>query len=244
MTAPNEYSLDAGQTDLLLDYLSRFVTPNKQQKIDRVLDFRTRYVTVALEDIYQTQNASACIRSCDLFGIQDLHVIENRNPLKINKDVVQGASKWVDIHRYGPPDPDPDSPCTDRTEHCLHGLRNQGFHLAAATPGEANITIAELPLDQPVALLFGSEEPGLTPTALELSDSRVKIPMFGFTQSFNISVSVALSLHSIVTRLHKSAQSWRLTDEEIRDLKVCWYRKVIHNGDLLARQFIKEQLWS
>lgn len=244
MTGPNEYSLDAGQTDLLLDYLSRFVTPNKQQKIDRVLDFRTRYVTVALEDIYQTQNASACIRSCDLFGIQDLHVIENRNPLKINKDVVQGASKWVDIHRYGPPDPDPDSPRTDRTERCLHGLRTQGYLLAAATPEEADITVDDLPLERPIALLFGSEEPGLTSAALDLSVLRVRIPMFGFSQSFNISVSVALSLHSVVTRLHKSAQSWRLTVAEIQDLKLRWYRKVIHNGDLLAKQFIEEQLHS
>lgn len=215
----------------LLKHLERFVTPQKQARIDKVLPWRTRYISVVLEDIYQTQNASAVIRSCDLFGIQQVDVIESRNRFKVNKAVVQGASKWIDIRRHKGDGPAP-------TMACIDGLKKRGYHLAALTPENADCRLEDLPLDKPTALLFGGEEAGLSEAALEAADVRVAIPMFGFTRSFNLSVSVALVLQDVTRRLRASAIHWRLSDDEALELKLLWYQKSASNGSALARQYL------
>jgi tRNA (guanosine-2'-O-)-methyltransferase len=223
----------------LADHLATFISENKRDKIEEVLASRTRHLTVALEDIYQTQNASAAVRCCECFGIQDVHVIENRNRFKLNKDVAQGASKWVDIHRHGPPDRDDRSSRTDRTRDCLESLKEAGFRLVATSPDHWEETIETLPLDRPLALLFGSEETGLTSTALELADIGMTIPMYGFTQSFNLSVSVALTLQRLVCRLRDSKVAWELAEADIQNLRLRWYVKAINRGGVLAKNFVE-----
>ncbi|MDQ7065275.1 MAG: RNA methyltransferase [candidate division KSB1 bacterium] len=214
----------------LYDYLSGFATENKRRKIEQVLDHRTRYVTVVLEDIYQPQNASAVVRSCDCFGVQDLYVIENRNIFEVKAGVVLGASKWVDIHRFNHTN-------IDNTVACLTELKKRGYRLVATTPHRDDCMLEDLPLDGKMALLFGTEELGLSDTALSMADEYVRIPMFGFTESFNISVSVALCLYHIITALHKSDLPWRLTPVERLDIKLNWIRKVINRPDLLEKKF-------
>ena len=210
--------------------LAPYVTAGKQARIAQVLPWRTRYLRVVLEDIYQTQNASAVIRSCDLFGIQQVEVIEKRNRFKVNKAVAQGASKWVDIGRHAADGDDP-------TAACLGGLRQGGYTLAAFAPGDTDCRLEELSIDRPLALLFGGEEAGLSPVALEMADCRVGIPMAGFSQSFNLSVSVALALQSLISRLRESDRPWQLSDDEALQLKLRWYAKSAANGEALLRQF-------
>lgn len=217
----------------LLEHLAQYVTPRKQARIDAVLPWRTRYISVVLEDIYQTQNASAVIRSCDLFGIQQLEVIESRNRFKVNKAVVQGASKWIDIRRHKGAGPAP-------TMACMDGLTKRGYRLAALTPEKADCSLGDLPLDKPIALLFGGEEAGLSEAALGTADMRVAIPMVGFTRSFNLSVSVALVLQDVTRRLRTSSINWRLTNDEALELKLLWYQKSASNGSALARQYLAQ----
>ena len=214
----------------LIDMLAPYVSARKQARIGEVLPWRTRYLRVVLEDIYQTQNASAVIRSCDLFGIQQVEVIEKRNRFKVNKAVAQGASKWVDISRHTADGEDP-------TVTCLTGLRRGGYTLAAFAPGGADCSLEELSIDRPLALLFGGEEAGLSKVALEMADYRVSIPMAGFSQSFNLSVSVALALQSLTLRLRDSDRPWQLPDDEALQLKLRWYAKSAANGGALLRQF-------
>jgi tRNA (guanosine-2'-O-)-methyltransferase len=233
-------ALNPAAKTALADHLATFISENKRDKIEEILVHRTRYLTVALEDIYQTQNASAVVRSCECFGIQDVYVIENHNPFKLNKDVAQGASKWVDLHRYGPPEVNAHSPRTDHTRACLEHLKACGFRLVATSPDHSSNTINDLPLDQPLALLFGSEEPGLTSTALEMADMRTSIPMYGFTQSYNLSVSVALALQSLTSQLRASAVTWRLPEATSLDLKLRCYMKVINRGGVLAKKFLED----
>ncbi len=219
---------DAG----LLKYLSQFVTENKLRRFEEVLCERTRHITIVLEDIYQPHNASATIRSCDLFGIQDLHVIENRNRYTINPDVTLGSSKWVNLHRYNRPD-------ENNSPGCLKDLKDRGYLLVATTPYTDKL-LPDFPVDQPMALLFGTEETGLTDEAMEMSDDRVRIPMYGFTESFNISVSVALSLYDMVTRLKRSDVEWALPESEKQELRLQWMRKVIRKHAMLEAQYYKE----
>ena len=223
--------LSPRRAEVLIDQLSAYVTAGKQALIQRSLEWRTRYLTVVLVDIYQSQNASATVRTCDLLGIQDLHVIEERNRFKINKAVTQGASKWVDIIRYGPDTPEP-------TQTCPDALRERGYRLAALMPGANDFTPQTLPLDEPVALLFGTEETGLPPAVAGLADYTVGIPMFGFSRSYNLSVCVAIVLQSLTARLHDSNLAWRIEEEELLRLKLRWYAKSAANGEELLRNFM------
>ncbi len=197
-------------------YLNSLVTENKKQIIEEVLAYRTRYVTVALENILQPHNANAVIRSSDIFGVQDIHIIEEHEPFKVADTIAKGATKWVDIYRY---------PTTVR---CINTLKAQGYRIVATTPHAHGYTLSALPLDQKIALLFGTEVTGLSDQALAAADDFVTIPMFGFTESFNISVSVSICLYHIISVLHQSNISWRLPQEEKENLQLRWLKKVLH----------------
>ncbi|MDP8205969.1 MAG: RNA methyltransferase [Candidatus Electryonea clarkiae] len=223
---PNDQKLD------LIEYLSQFVSENKLQLFDKVLAQRTRFVTVALEDIYQSHNASACLRTCDCFGVQDIHVIENRNHYTINPDIALGSSKWINLLRYNKQD-------DNNTAGCIESLKSRGYKLVATTPHREDFTPFNLPLDDPVALLFGTEETGLSEEAMDCADYFLRVPIYGFTESFNISVSVALVLYNIMERLRETDIDWQLEKEEKLDIKLHWVRKVVKKHKLLEKKFFE-----
>jgi tRNA (guanosine-2'-O-)-methyltransferase len=203
------------QKKKIFNELSTYLSPKRAQKIVQYAYERTRYVTVVLEDINQTHNISAALRSCECFGVQDVSIIEERYSYAVNHAVCKGASQWLDIYTYH-------EPKINNTEKCFEILRKKGYRLAATSPVDTDLLIDELPLDQKVALVFGTEERGLSSYALNNADLRVKIPTYGFTQSLNISVSVAICLYEITKRLRKSNYAWQLTEEEIIDLQLEW----------------------
>ncbi|MDF1853330.1 MAG: RNA methyltransferase [Verrucomicrobiales bacterium] len=213
----------------LIAFLGDYVTENKQQKIAEVLRQRTRHFTVLLEDIYQPHNASACLRSCDCLGIQDVHIVEDRNRYRPNNGVTMGSTKWLSLQRY------------HDTAPAIETLRSRGYRLVATTPNVDGFEPATLPLDQPIALLFGTEEEGLSEEALDAADTTLRLPMYGFTQSYNISVTVALTLSRLTERLRESEIDWHLTEEEQSKLTLEFYRRIVKRHDLLERQFWDQQ---
>jgi tRNA (guanosine-2'-O-)-methyltransferase len=215
----------------LFDYLAGFITENKLSKFEEIIQLRTRYITVVLEDIYQPHNASAVLRSCDCFGVQDVHIIENQNKYTLNPDVALGSSKWLNLNFY--------SGLENNTPLALESLREKGYRIIATTPHKDDVTLHELPLDKgPIALVFGTEMRGITGSALELADEYMKIPMYGFTESFNISVSAAITLFYLTEQLRKSAIKWRLSDEEMLTTKLQWAREVVKRSDLIEKDFL------
>ena len=172
----------------LIEFLGHHVTANKRDKIAAVLAERTRHFTVLLEDVYQPHNASACLRSCDCLGLQDVHIVESRFHYRPNDSVALGSSKWLSLHRY------------QRTASAIDTLKARGYRLIATTPNEEGHDPATLPIDKPVALLFGSEHTGLSDAALAAADGTLRLPMYGFTESFNLSVTVALVMSRIAER--------------------------------------------
>lgn len=218
----------------LIDYLRQFATQDRWQTINRVLEKRTRYLTVVLEDIYQPHNASAVLRSCDGFGIQDVHIIENKNEFDPNKGVTIGADKWISLQSYNQPQ-------KNNTKQCYQHLRQKGYQIIATTPHEDDVTIDEVALDRKVALVFGAELTGLSDYALEHADGYAKIPMVGFSESFNISVSAALCLYELSTRLRKSRDDWQLTEEEITNLQFDWLKRSVRAPEKLIRRYLSEQ---
>ena len=218
----------------LNEYLNEFITENKYKKIQSISQMRTRYMSVLLEDIFQPHNASAVVRSCECFGIQDLHIIENKNKYKLNPDVVLGSSKWVNMKQYNTPN-------TNNTEVAMSKLKSQGYRIIATTP-HTEKELDDIDVTQgKFVLMFGTEADGLTDYALEHADERVKIPMYGFTESFNISVSAALCMNFLGTKVRKSGVHWKLSDDELAELRLDWTKKCLKNSDALIENFYKQR---
>lgn len=195
---------------------------------------RTKHLTVVLENIYQEHNASAVIRSCDCFGIQELHVIEKNNQYKIQRDIALGAGRWVDLYNYD----QGESP----TKDCISKLKNKGYRIVATTPHEKDVTIHDLDITTPIALVFGTERKGISQEIIEMADEFVRIPMYGFTESFNISVSVALALNSLRDRLNQSNVDWKLNEKEQTLLKIKWCKKILRSGNEMEEEFRRRLL--
>src|SRR5690554_2703381 len=225
--------MDRKSRQQLIDYLTTFATESRWEKIQDVVSKRTRHLTVVVEDIYQPHNASAVLRSCDGFGIQDVHIIENKNTFDASSQVTIGADQWLSIHRYNNAD-------SDNTTACLESLRKKGYKIIATSPHENDVNINDLPIQDTTALIFGTELEGISDKAKELADGFVKIPMWGFSESFNISVSAAICLYNLTRRLRNSDVQWELDAEEKEILTCDWLKRSIKAGELLEKNFLKE----
>lgn len=205
--------------------LEEFVTEKRRSRMADVLSSRTRYITVLLEDIYQPHNASAVLRSCDAFGVQDVHIVENRNRYQVNPGVELGTSQWLDLVRH-----------RDGTGKCIEQLRAQGYRIVATTPHRDDTTLETFDLQAgPSVLMFGTEKEGLTDEALSNADGFLRIPMVGFVESLNISVSAALSLYTLTSRLRGTEIAWRLSEVERREILYRWLRQSVRNADEILR---------
>lgn len=213
----DQYTLE--QKQQLYEAAAELFSDNKRQLLDRLVQNRTRHICVVLEDIFQSHNASAVLRSCDCFGVQDVHVIEDRNRYAPNSDVSMGSDKWVDYYKH---------PDILQTYDHLH---RQGYRIIATLPHENDTLITDLDISQPTALVFGTELTGLTQEAIDHADGYVKVPMYGFTESFNISVCAALSLFCLTEKMRADPSiHWQLSDDEQATLKLYWCMQVIRDG--------------
>lgn len=216
------------QKQVLYEELSKMFSDNKRELFDRLAPLRTRHIAVVLEDIYQSHNASAVLRSCDCFGVQDVHVVEQRNQFNPAGDVAVGSSKWVDYYKHG-----------DILSAYNH-LHDNGYRIIATLPHENDTMIGDIDLSKPTALVFGTELTGLTQDAINGADGYVKIPMYGFTESFNISVCAALSLYSTTERMRRDANiHWQMSPDEQLTLKLHWALQTIRDGQSVLQQILK-----
>ena len=217
-----------------ITYLSEFLTAERQSKIESVLAQRTRYLTVILEDIHNSHNASAVLRNCEVFGIQDVHAIEERNPFDIHREITRGCHKWLTVYRYNDTE-------QNNTQNCLKRLKAEGYRIVATTPHKTQVSLQDLKLDRKLALMFGSELDGLSPEALQQADEFVTIPMVGYSESLNLSVSVALCLYDITNRLRRSQIDWSLSEAETLKLRLTWIRQSIPHSNELEKYFLTRQ---
>lgn len=220
-------NLNANQKTELLKKLLSFISDHKNHLFDEVIQNRTRYLTVVLEDIYQPQNASAVLRTADCFGIQDVHIIENRNEYMINPEVALGASKWLSIHRYNQKE--------NNTLDAIKSLKSKGYRIVATMPHSDDVLLPEMDMTEKTALFFGNELNGLSEMVQEHADLFVKIPMYGFTESYNISVSAALCLQQLTNKMRSGAQQWKLNDSELLDVKLAWAKSVVKESEKIEK---------
>lgn len=217
----------------LITYLSGFISEKRKHRFDEVIANRTAHIRVVLENLYQAHNASAVLRSCEAFGIQHVHFIENRNHLRISDDVAMGSSNWLSIHRH--------KGTETNSRDTLQQLKAQGYRIVATTPHENDQTIDQLPVDKKLALVFGTEIDGITPQVYEEADEFVKIPMYGFTESFNISVCAALCMYELSTRMRKTVPNYLLTEEEKTDIYLNWLKTSVEQSEALITDYLEKK---
>lgn len=214
-------SLSPSQKEILVKKLSQHITLHRWNLMQKVIQYRTHYISLILEDIYQAHNAAAVVRSCDAFGIHNIHIIENRNKLRLdNTTVAKGADKWLNFNYYN-------DPKVNNTQACIHHLKSQGYRIGATTLGKNSISLEEIPLDKPIAIMIGSEKNGLSEEACSLSDFCIELPMYGFTQSFNLSVCAAIVLHHLTTKLRNSTIPWELLPQEKQEILLLWLQRCV-----------------
>lgn len=214
----------------LIDYLKGFMSERRVQRFNEVIAERTDYMRVVLENVYQAHNASAVIRSCDCFGIQNVHFIENRNQMKISDDVAMGSSNWLSIHKHNQKE--------NNTVETLQLLKNKGYKIIATTPHKDDFTPDTLPIDQKIALVFGTEIDGISQEVFEMADGFVRIPMYGFTESFNISVSAAICMYEISSRIRKNIPNYLLSEAEKTDIYLDWLKNSVEKSEALIDNYL------
>lgn len=209
----------------LLEHLESYLTDNRRERFQKVLAQRTKHFTVATEDVYQLHNTSAVIRSCDVFGIQEVNIVEEVNSKRIDREIAMGAQKWVDLNRY------------HTTKSCIEDLRTQGYQIVATSPHVQDCDLIDFDITKKSCFFFGRETEGLSQQVIDGADSFLKIPMVGFTESLNISVSAAIILQHVTSKLRKSNINWRLTEAELIEKRFDWIKKTIKNYDAIVERY-------
>ncbi|MDO6854335.1 RNA methyltransferase [Cellulophaga lytica] len=216
-------------TDIkLLTYLENIISEERKTRFLDILKDRTNYITVAIEDVFQMHNTSAVIRSCDAFGVQTAHLIESKYSEPLDKNIAMGAQQWVTTPRY------------NTTTECIDTLRKDGYKIIATSPHTDSYLLDDFKIDDKIALFFGTEKSGLSQEVLDKADGYVKIPMVGFSESLNISVSAAILLQHLTTELKKTTKNWQLTAEEILAIRLDWTKKSIKSIDDILERYYKE----
>ncbi|MCA0350166.1 MAG: RNA methyltransferase [Bacteroidetes bacterium] len=211
-----------------LDYLEGFLTDNRKTRFEEVLAQRTKHFTVVVEDIFQLHNTSAVMRSCEVFGIQELNIIEHRFGKKIDSEIAMGAQKWVDIKKFS------------TIQNCIDTMKNNGYQIIATTPHDDSCLLHEFDITKPSALFFGTEKEGLSQEVMQQADGFLKIPMVGFTESLNISVSAAIIIQDLTTRLRSSDIRWQLTAEERLEKRLDWAKNTIKDIKRIEERYFSE----
>jgi len=257
----------AAECRRLVAYLERFVTARRLERFAEAIEHRTRYVTPVLENLNNTFNATAVTRTTDGLGLQDLHIVEDRCRFALSAGVTQGAAKWLTMHRYRgrprPPAADSELPARARqsegpqtgrvwggeerdsfeesaVRRCYAALRAAGYVIAVTSPHAGSYTPESLPVDRPVAVVFGAEKEGISGPAAEEADYAIRIPVYGFVESFNVTVSAGITLYTLGERVRRlPPERWKLTEHEQLGVKLAWLQESVPRrvvtGDWRAR---------
>ncbi|WGK64679.1 TrmH family RNA methyltransferase [Croceiramulus getboli] len=215
--------------EALLNHLLSFLTERRRTLFEEVLEERTRHFTVAVEDVYHLHNTSAVMRNCDAFGIQDVHVIEQRSGKRIDREIAMGAQKWVSVHRHKEP------------TSCIESLRSQGYRIVACSPHKQAYPLKDFSIEQPSVFFFGREVDGLSEEVMDTADDFIYIPMVGFSESLNISVSAAVILQYLTHQLKSSKIDWKLSEEERQELKFKWAKNTLKRSDKIIAHYHKSR---
>jgi len=208
-----------------LECLSEFATAERFNLFNELIKFRTRYFSVALENIFQSHNSSAVLRTCDCLGIHDVHVLEKSNTFKVSEDIALGASKWLNINRYTSP------------SVMIKTLREKGYRIVATSSHRDSCFLPDFDVKKgPAVFLFGTELQGLSDELMNQADEFVKIPMYGFTESYNISVSAAIIMYTLTEKIRQSGIPFLFTETEKNECLFSWLMASVKDAESILER--------
>lgn len=209
------------------DYMSGFLTGERIQTLRRTLAMRTRYMTILTENTFHPQNASALVRHCEAFGVQDLHTVETMCRFDPSVNIVRGTDKWIDIIRH------------DSTEEAIASLKASGYRIVATTPHRESCTPETFDVEKGrFCLVFGTEHAGVSPQIISAADEFLRIPMCGMVESLNVSASAAILIYMLSQRMRLSDVAWRLSETERSEVMFRWVMSSVRDARrILERRF-------
>jgi tRNA (guanosine-2'-O-)-methyltransferase len=223
--------MEAQLNQFLIQKFGEFLSDDRKQFIESALENRTDYIRVILEDIRDPHNANAIIRSGECLGIQHYHIIEKENVFKLGRGVSRGAIKWVDVHQY----PESDTPTAD----VFNDLKAKGYKIVVTSPNRDACSPEDLPLDQPIALVLGNERDGISEEAKAMADDFVRLPMYGFTESYNVSVAAGITFYNLISKMRSFIENWQFNEPTKADYRLQWYKKCMARPDDYEKFFVK-----
>ncbi|MGB1003390.1 MAG: TrmH family RNA methyltransferase [Salibacteraceae bacterium] len=229
--------LSEAQKAELLKYMDTYLNDPRRDRLNEVLDNRTTHFCVAMEDLFYERNSGAIIRTADGYGIQNVHVIEPKESFKskVTNIISKGAEKWVTKTQH--------DDIENGAKMCIDELRAQGYQIVATSPHKDGHTIHDFDISKKSAFFLGAEKTGISDIVMEEADDYIAMPIYGFTESYNVSVANAILLHELVNRLRNSDIDWKLTKKEREELLLDWVMKSVVSSDLLAEKFIADKGW-
>lgn len=209
------------------DYMSGFLTGERVQTLRRTLAMRTRYMAILTENTFHPQNASALVRHCEAFGVQDLHTVETMCRFDPSVNIVRGTDKWIDIIRH------------DSTEEAIASLKASGYRIVATTPHRESCTPETFDVEKGrFCLVFGTEHAGVSPQIISAADEFLRIPMCGMVESLNVSASAAILIYMLSQRMRLSDVAWRLSETERSEVMFRWVMSSVRDARrILERRF-------
>ena len=210
-----------------LDYLTKFITDERREVLQRTVDSRTHYMRILTENMFHPQNASAIMRHCEAFGIQQIHTVEDRCKFDPSVNIVRGTQKWVDVEHH------------DTTAEALATLKAEGYRIVATTPHRCSATPETFDVTRgKFALVFGTEHAGISDEVIAAADDFLMIPMCGMVESLNVSASAAILIYMLSERIRQTVDGWQLTEAEKLKLLTRWtmssvrdYERILHRAE-------------
>ncbi len=208
-----------------LEYMSQFLTDERREVLRRTLDQRTHYMRILTENMFHPQNASAIMRHCEAFGIQQIHTVEDRCKFDPSVNIVRGTQKWVDVEHH------------ETTAEALAALKAEGYRIVATTPHRCSVTPETFDVTKgKFVLVFGTEHAGISDEVIEAADDFLMIPMCGMVESLNVSASAAILIYMLSERIRQSVDGWQLSDDEKLKLLTRWTMSSVRDFEGILRK--------
>ena len=216
-----------------LNYMTQFITDERRDVLQRTLSQRTHYMRIMTENMFHPQNASAIMRHCEAFGIQQIHTVEDRCKFDPSVNIVRGTQKWVDVEHHA------------TTKEALAALKEQGYRIVATTPHRCSATPESFDVTKgKFALVFGTEHAGISEEVIEAADDFLMIPMCGMVESLNVSASAAILIYMLSERIRQNVDGWQLSESEQLRLITRWTISSVRDFEGILRRAEQQNIFS
>ncbi|MEG0927809.1 MULTISPECIES: TrmH family RNA methyltransferase [Chryseobacterium] len=217
---------DLAQT---FEYLKQFLTEERLAKIKHFSQESSDFVLPVMDDVYQFRNAAAIIRSVEACAFHKVVAMEEENVFNPNLTVTKGAETWVEVEKM------------PKNIASLQNIKDRGYKILAVSLEKNAVMLPEYEITEPIALVFGTEQAGVSEEVIDFADETLAIPMFGFTRSYNVSVAAGICMYELKQKLLKSNIDYKLNEQKLLEMQIRWAVNSISSGKEIYAKYLAEQ---